>query len=758
MAPHSDGAGGTVRPIVAWEPADQPAALLVAPECGFRDVAYRCPCVGLPAGPGATLAAMFDPHSPMTNAACVERGFLPRVLLTLLALLSAGLVGCATPARLTLGTVNDVYGEIRRECPPSYAGSTDDASDPAPRTVQDLVVSLRAVLERLPEDQRGAVFDTLPQGLRAVSGVRRERAEFLRDGILTTHAFVNDALVPDYSFGDLSRYVTNLERLATNDPGTIDSAPLTALGNAEVAALGVNPEKKLIWHRFEPESLYEDIHSVIRDPTSIDPITVASVFLPYKTTGGEERGASFSFYVQGGSRVLGFDVLDTKGTGHDMGSSRKPSVVAAPFHYAWRGLSWLADHTFQARIPGLDVPYAYPLNIVVHVPVQIGIAAKESVFEILKMPLAAGSSLIARDRSMKRLGNSFLQPLRNTGSIWTYHGAQIRDYHGMPSIGQSILNLLQTTPLLGSYRPVYFDDPWTQFAESAPQRKFTAGPEESTPGPDELHVFLTRGIHGRGPDEQGNEMWLSYIESMADESRGFLQAFGIEQDSLKVTVEDVPYAWGTVFDPIFSMMNLSSGYSYTMARGIEKRVGPRAGEQHVVSILGHSGGVQRMTMASRLLWSRDIATETLYGVAGPSIAHAPTKPRQTWITLSKSEFQDADFTSQFSAMVSTLESLFLKLYELPGVGFLWHLSAWSRGYPGTHKDAQITRTEGGQSTLHRNPGMAVPKRRDLSLSFFRDDVFSVLLEKFFLRHAREELSRRGELSRSPSELREGSAD
>ncbi len=146
-----------------------------------------------------------------------------------------------------------------------------------------------------------------------------------------------------------------------------------------------------------------------------------------------------------------------------------------------------------------------------------------------------------------------------------------------------------------------------------------------------------------------------------------------------------------------------------------------------------------MTFASRLMWYRGIATETLYGVAGPSIGHAPTKPGQNVVILSKSEFQDADLTSQFSAAVAMLESSFLTLYELPGIGFLWQLSAQSRGFPVSHMNAQITRREGGQSTLHRNPGTSVPKRRDLSLSFFRDDTYSILLEPWFLRNAANEL-------------------
>ncbi len=678
---------------------------------------------------------------------------LATALLVVLLALVAG--GCASAEPMRRSTVDATFHEIRARGLSMLA--PDAAADGAPApdaerprmSVERLMVELRQVLADIPEDESQVLFDSLPQGLRWASGVERDRSRYLRDGVLTSHTYVRDALIDDYSYEGLERYVRGLERIATlrARDETIDSAPFAGPVDGSPEESAINPREAEIWHRYRPPTLYRDLLERVRAMDDDRPVTVASVFLPYTTEAGRERGASLSIYVAGGDEILGFDVLDTEGLAHESIASNAPSTLAAPFHALSRGFSWVVDNTLQAPLPGIDEPVAYPLNLACYTFSQVFVAGKETVFEVLKAPLAGLTSMIAEDRSATRMLQSTAQPLRNVGYVWSYHASQIVDRHGRPSVFQSLFETLGGVPFLGGYRPVYFDDPWTQYVESPAN----GGPEptelaDTGAAPKEhLHLLLTRGIHGRDADEQGNEAWRRYMISLVAEDRELRRAYGVESDTdLDVTVDAIPYPWGTVMDPVFSMMNLSGGYAYSMERQAERVLERYPGERPVVAMLGHSGGVQRITVASRLMWYRGIATETLYGVAGPSIAHAPTKPGQNKTILSKSEFQDADFTSQFSAGVSTLESLFLNLYQLPVGGFLWQISSWSRSYPVTHMNANITRLEGGQSTLHRNPGTSVPKRRDLSLSFFRDDTLSVLLEPWFLRHAAETVRRRAE--------------
>ena len=155
--------------------------------------------------------------------------------------------GCASAAPMKRDTVDRAYAEIRDRGLAAFAeAATQPGSGAEGRpqvSVQRLMVELRAILEDLPHDETEILFDAAPQGLRWASGVPRDRRRYLRDGVLTSHTFVQDALLDDYSFEGLERYVRGLERISTieSKDESVDSAPFAGrLGNIPAQAV-VNP-------------------------------------------------------------------------------------------------------------------------------------------------------------------------------------------------------------------------------------------------------------------------------------------------------------------------------------------------------------------------------------------------------------------------------------------------------------------------------------------------------------------------------------
>lgn len=607
-------------------------------------------------------------------------------------------------------------------------------------TVAGVLADMRARLSVLSkESDRSVLFETLPQGLRSWSGVpRRADDEYLRNGVLRVHTFVSDALDQDHALEELQRNAAILASLLPQHPTRRQShlTPIATVCNrsdADWSEKGA-AETRLACH---PSGLYDQLTCLGAVEVGNAGVTLVSVAIPYTPSSpkGHARVRSYSVYFGPRGGVMGFDVLDTQEAAHYR-DHRYTTPLGKVGNWITFPLTWVYDLAFQNPVWGKKYPLLAPVNFGASAVVQVGTAVKECAFEILKSPFSALASLVSSDASATRFIKSFEEPWRSVPEIIEFHGEQLVENGALEGPLRSLDLALQQVPLIGAYMPNYFDDPWVEFSEAPPGPNHSVARESAQVDYQASHptyVFLSRGIHGRGGHEQGNDTWQAWMSELADHASGGIKSLGSSAQEFEV--RDAPYAWGTVLDPVFSLLNLSHGYAYTLADQVVDAVEDRREDPPIVSFIAHSGGVQRCTVASRLLWNRDVFTESIYGVAGPTVAYAPTKPDQNRQVLSKSEFRDEDFTSQVSSTVATLEDAILLLFELPVIGPMWWLSIKSRGYATSYQNVDTLRIEGRESTSHRNPGTVDAERRDLMLTFFRRDLAVFLAEKALLRQA-----------------------
>lgn len=603
---------------------------------------------------------------------------------------------------------------------PRSPSGPDDLS-----VVERLLSQLRMTLASVPEEERSAFFEEIPQGLRAWSGSSRREEHYLRDGILSAHIYVPDAIDSNRDRDDLIRNLAMLAELrAVTSPANVQT----------LRKVSASPPKTGAYVFSDPEDLHESLARRLRNPTDDSWITVLQVVLPYSIDhehGPIRRARSYALYVRDGTELVGFDVVDA-----DEAATVPPASVAggagraltAPFRF----LSSLNDTLFLHEVRG--VPVGAPINFVVHVGFNLLIVAKETVAEAIKIPVAPLASLIATDRSGLRMWKSAIQPIDNIGHIWKYHAETIYRTGAFVSPSQSAPYYQRNYPVVGNYFAHYFDDPWTLQSEAPPLGNYAA-PGATAPSPETreaVHVFVSRGIQGRGAGDQGNDAWVSHTRTLLGQDNQ--RKAGLSGGDSRYRVVESPYPWGTVLDPVFSLLNLSHGYAYGMANEILDDL-PAGDRPDIVALIGHSGGVQRVTMASRFLHRRDVFTDAIYGVAGPCSGYAPTGPGRYLQVLSKSEFRDADVTSQISTGIGKIEDLVLTVLDIPVVGLSWWVSYISRGIPQTYKNVDVVRIEGRKSTLHRNPGMLDAPLRGPGLTFFRDDLAAFLIEARLLREA-----------------------
>ena len=642
----------------------------------------------------------------------------PRV--TVLAIFFAGLHGCAAPS-LSHGAAAGLQEEFLAACQETV--EFPEATAP----VEAALVRFRRTFESVCQRERETLFEELPQGLRLFSGTPPVKHMYLREGLLDFRSYVRDAIDSNSSYEDLGRHVNALQLL--DEELKEVSVAMPHAGPLQGSALYQVANKGLRTYLPPRDDLYAEVLKRIQPgPDQAQVVSIVTAWLPYTTACGRSRIRSYALYFADGRDVLGFDVFDTDEVDH-VRPLRHPSWYGVAGSYVWRGLSWISETVFASEICGVNP--MWPVNKATSAAVQGTIFLKELAFEVVKAPLAALASLISDDSSGERIGRSFAAPFQNIGEIAKYRACVIAQDSDRVTPLVSLDRLLQAVPVIGNYMPHYFDDPWTEFSEAAPVFKHSEAPNNSSEQP---FLFLSRGIHGRGADQQGNENWIEFI-------RGKVGLQQIDKHGVRpgptILVHESPYPWGTVCDPVFSLLNLSHGYAYRLANDVRATLRKECPNgTPIVSFLAHSGGVQRSTMASRFLWDLDVFTDTIYGVAGPSSRYAPTKPGQNYEILSKSEFQDADLTSGISVAVAAVEDWLILPFDLPLVGSMWWLTVSSRGYSEEYKNNEILRIEGRSSTLHRNPGMMDALRRDPSLTFFREDLLPILVRKGVLRRVR----------------------
>ena len=218
-------------------------------------------------------------------------------------------------------------------------------------------------------------------------------------------------------------------------------------------------------------------------------------------------------------------------------------------------------------------------------PFSLVIGLKNAAFEIAKLPFSAVAGLLfGRDAYNYPLENllTAYDALYVEATTQTHRGAEWRIYR-----------LLTETPLVGQLF------------------RYNFGGDRSEP--DELSqvtrrkIFLSRGIYGGNKWGQDTGLWTLF-------ARQSYPAYDIYSP---------PYRHGTVLDVIWSMFNLSHGPAFNEARYVMEH----ATRNDRLYLAGHSGGVQRGAVASRILSNHGYPVVKVMGIAGPSIGQALVDPR-----------------------------------------------------------------------------------------------------------------------------------
>ncbi len=256
--------------------------------------------------------------------------------------------------------------------------------------------------------------------------------------------------------------------------------------------------------------------------------------------------------------------------------------------------------------------WEYP-HFLLDLPVYAAIGIKELAFEVVKAPLsfldvsivgalASQRVPLVSPQSLERGGAAFLEDLDNglQGLLWRF---RVRARHTPLDLLQDLAGAI---PLLGHY-----------FAPRAPRV------DDDPPRPVS-HFVISGGIFHGSDDQQLTEPWRREIAALRPDAEVFAS----------------PDRHGGFLDVTWSLANLSHGYAYDLAGDIafHQDVAPGA----AVEIVGHSGGVQRGIVASRLLRLADIDVAGAWGIAGPSFG--PSAARKSTVLLTSSWSEDPTAT------------------------------------------------------------------------------------------------------------------
>jgi hypothetical protein len=232
--------------------------------------------------------------------------------------------------------------------------------------------------------------------------------------------------------------------------------------------------------------------------------------------------------------------------------------------------------------------------LLLDIPVYLAVGAKELAGEAVKSPLAFVTHLIesaAVERrspvsptALGRAAGAFAEPWKNGVTALIYR-FRVRSAHTPIDL---LRELAAAVPIVG---PVF-----------EPQ----SPPEDDTEPPGTSLLVLTGGVHGSS-DEAAVHPWARALEALRPEA----------------IVATAAYPRGTVLDPVWSMLNLSSGPGHDLAARIlfDEGAAPRDG----IEIAGFSAGFQRGVTAARLLRRGNVSVNRLVGVAGAFAGGSPAR-------------------------------------------------------------------------------------------------------------------------------------
>lgn len=228
----------------------------------------------------------------------------------------------------------------------------------------------------------------------------------------------------------------------------------------------------------------------------------------------------------------------------------------------------------KEKSPWIDNPWAitgYPFSLV--------IGLKNAAFEIAKLPFSTVAGLLfGRD--------SFNYPLENLLTAYDalYVEAFTQTHRGAE---WGIYRLLTEMPLVGQLFQY-------NFADQRDEPDVLINPRRK--------IFLSRGIYGGNKWGQDTGLWTLMAR----------------QSYPTYDIYSPPYRHGSVVDVLWSMFNLSHGPAFNEARYVMDH----ATRDDRLYLAGHSGGVQRSAVTSRILTNLGYRVVKVMGIAGPSIGQA----------------------------------------------------------------------------------------------------------------------------------------
>ena len=212
-------------------------------------------------------------------------------------------------------------------------------------------------------------------------------------------------------------------------------------------------------------------------------------------------------------------------------------------------------------------------------PFSLVIGLKNAAFEIAKLPFSTVAGLLfGRD--------PFNYPLENLLTAYDalYVEAFTQTHRGAE---WGIYRLLTEMPLVGQLFQYNFGGHRAEPDElKDPRRK----------------IFLSRGIYGGNKWGQDTGLWTLMAR----------------QSYPTYDIYSPPYRHGSVVDVLWSMFNLSHGPAFNEARYVMDH----ATREDRLYLAGHSGGVQRSAVTSRILTNLGYRVVKVMGIAGPSIGQA----------------------------------------------------------------------------------------------------------------------------------------
>lgn len=401
-----------------------------------------------------------------------------------------------------------------------------------------------------------------------------------------------------------------------------------------------------------------------------------------------------TFYFRQTAPENGEPVSESKHPVQLIGYDLTYANEATPAPLVELGTDGIPKRSMEGPSPWQENPWritGYPFSLI--------IGLKNAAFEIAKLPFSTISGLLfGRD--------AYNYPVENLLAAYDalYVEATTQTHRGAE---WGLYRLLTETPLVGQLFQYNF------------------GGDRSEP--DELSrvvrrkVFLSRGIYGGNKWGQDTGLWTLFAK----------------QSYPTYDIYSPPYRHGTVIDVIWSMFNLSHGPAFSEARYVIDR----ATRKDRLYFAGHSGGVQRSAVASRILSNLGYPVVKVMGIAGPSIGQAlvdPRYPEAFKIYLNTGSGANQDVVSKVGSVAGAFSTLLDYSVIVPLKYTIGGLVFWDRDHVYRIADrfgfsnATIVEVARQPSSRHQTP---------MRLSLTDRLVFDAYIRNEFSTVFREDLER-----------------